>query len=108
MSVLTPLGATRDNSKVREHADDIHNINFTADQRLQKTSILRSRIAAILTENDRLHTVIRSSCKAKQTFGKLRKKYQPSTPEKSERVLTPKKTYWIFFALSGMDFDKSV
>jgi hypothetical protein len=100
MPILTPLDGTRHNSIVREHADDIHNINFTVEQILHKPFRLRSRMTASLAEKERLR-MEGVGFQGKQTFDKFRKKYQPSTPEKNEKVLTFEEVYCIFFALSG-------
>jgi len=107
MAGFTPLDATRHHSIVREHANDIHNINFTVAQALQMSSNLCSEQGASLQENDRsqIKTVM---VQTKQNFEKFRTKYQPMTPARDEKVLTSQEAYWVFFALSGSDFDKSV
>jgi hypothetical protein len=107
MPGLSPLDATRHHSIVREHADDIHNINFTVAQTLRNASRLRSTLNASLQEIDRSR-VDGVLSESKQTFDKFKKKYQPTTPGKDEKALTAEEAYWIFFSLSGSDFDKSV
>ena len=107
MPSLTPLDATHHKSIVCERGDDIHNINFTVGQLLQSIFNLRSRVTASLAEQERsrVESVV---LQGKQTFDKFRKKYQPIMLGKNEKVLTSEEAYWIFFALSGSDFDKSV
>lgn len=108
MPSLSPLDATRHHSMVRQRADDIHNINFTVDRISRRvSSSLSSHVAASLSEKDRAR-VDRVMMQGKQTFDKFKKKYQPRTPAQEERVLTFDEAYWVFFALSGSDFDKSV
>ena len=107
MPSLSPLDATRHHSMVRQRADDIHNINFTVDRISRRVSSLSSKVAASLPEKDRAR-VDRVMMQGKQTFDKFKKKYQPRTPAQEEKVLTFDEAYWVVFALSGSDFDKSV
>jgi hypothetical protein len=107
ISSLTPLDATRHKSLVREHAADIHNVNFTVAEIWKKSADLCSKFGSRLSESDqsRVENIMKQS---RQTFDKFGRKYQPSTPAKDEKLLTSEEAYWVFFAFSGSDFDKSV